>query len=63
MSKFNNKVVIVDENGETRKWDFYIGSFPIRQDIVVLPADEPRKLKLGWTIKEVIGKAVVMRSK
>lgn len=29
----------------------YIGRMPIRMDIEVLPADEPRSLKLGWTVK------------
>lgn len=29
-----------------------VGSFPIRQDITVLPADDPKKLELGWKIYE-----------
>jgi len=31
---------------------------PIRQDIEVLPADEPKQLKLGWVVNELIGIAV-----
>jgi hypothetical protein len=37
----------------------FVGVMPIRQDIEVLPADEPRQLKLGWVVSEVIGCAVV----
>lgn len=33
----------------------FVGRMPIRQDIEVLPADKPRQLKLGWTVKETIG--------
>ena len=32
---------------------------PVRQDLEVLPADEPRQLHLGWVVNEVIGVAVV----
>lgn len=27
-------------------------AIPLRQDIEVLPADEPKQLKLGWTVWE-----------
>lgn len=37
----------------------FLGVMPIRQDIEVMPADEPRQLKLGWVISEEIGCAVV----
>lgn len=37
----------------------FVGTIPIRQDITVLPADEPRSLSLGWTIHEEIGVAVI----
>jgi hypothetical protein len=37
----------------------YVGAFPIRQDITVLPADDPRKLRLGWVIYEEIGIVVI----
>lgn len=30
----------------------FVGSMPIRQDITVLPADDPEKLRLGWVIYE-----------
>jgi len=33
----------------------YLGAFPIRQDITVLPADDPKKLRLGWVIYEEVG--------
>ena len=32
-----------------------VGAFPIRQDITVLPADDPKKLRLGWVIYEEVG--------
>jgi hypothetical protein len=37
----------------------FVGVMPIRQDIEVLPADEPRQLKLGWVISEIIGIGIV----
>jgi hypothetical protein len=37
----------------------FVGVFPVRQDIEVLPADEPRQLKLGWVINEIVGVAIV----
>ena len=37
----------------------FVGVMPVRQDIEVLPADEPKQLKLGWVISEIIGLAVV----
>ncbi len=37
----------------------FVGVFPVRQDIEVLPADEPKQLKLGWVVNEIIGMAVV----
>jgi len=36
-----------------------VGVFPIRQDITVLPADDPKALRLGWVIYEEIGVAVI----
>jgi len=36
-----------------------VGAFPIRQDITVLPADDPKKLRLGWVIYEEVGIVVV----
>lgn len=32
-----------------------VGAFPVRQDITVLPADDPKKLRLGWVIYEEVG--------
>jgi hypothetical protein len=37
----------------------FVGIFPVRQDIEVLPADEPRQLKLGWVVNEIVGVAIV----
>lgn len=37
----------------------FVGVMPIRQDIEVLPADEPRQLKMGWVVNEIIGIGIV----
>lgn len=37
----------------------FVGVMPVRQDIEVLPADEPRRLSLGWVVSEIIGLAIV----
>jgi len=37
----------------------FLGVMPIRQDIEVLPADEPKRLSLGWVASEIIGLAIV----
>ena len=37
----------------------YIGAIPVRQDITVLPADNPKELRLGWVIYEEIGIVVI----
>lgn len=37
----------------------YVGALPIRQDITVIPADDPRRLRLGWVIYEEIGIVVI----
>lgn len=37
----------------------YVGAFPIRQDITVLPADDPKKLRIGWVIYEEIGIVII----
>ncbi len=37
----------------------FVGVFPVRQDIEVLPADEPRQLKLGWVVNEIVGIGIV----
>lgn len=36
----------------------FVGVMPIRQDIEVMPADEPKRLSLGWVISEIIGLAI-----
>lgn len=33
----------------------FVGVMPVRQDIEVLPADEPKQLKVGWVVNEIIG--------
>ena len=37
----------------------YVGAIPVRQDITVLPADNPRELRLGWVIYEELGIVVI----
>ena len=37
----------------------FLGVMPVRQDIEVLPADEPKQLKLGWVVSEIIGIGIV----
>jgi len=37
----------------------FVGVMPIRQDIEVMPADEPKQLKLGWVVSEIIGIGIV----
>ncbi len=37
----------------------YVGAIPVRQDITVLPADNPKELRLGWVIYEELGIIVI----
>ncbi len=37
----------------------FVGVMPVRQDIEVLPADEPKQLKLGWVVNEIVGVGIV----
>lgn len=37
----------------------FVGVMPIRSDVEVLPADEPKRLQLGWVVAEEIGIAIV----
>ena len=37
----------------------FVGAMPIRQDITVLPADDPKRLRLGWVVYEELGFALV----
>jgi len=37
----------------------FVGAIPIRQDITVLPADDTRRLRLGWVVYEELGFAVI----
>jgi hypothetical protein len=52
-SRMDNNYVLVVASPDT------VGAFPIRQDITVLPADDPKKLRLGWVIYEEVGIAVI----
>jgi hypothetical protein len=52
-SRMNANDVLVVASPDT------VGAFPIRQDITVLPADEPKKLRLGWVIYEEVGIVVL----
>lgn len=35
---------------------------PIRTEIEILPADEPKQFKLGWTVKEYLGSSCFLVS-
>ena len=37
----------------------FLGELPVRTDIEVLPADEPRQLKIGWSVYETIGLSII----
>jgi len=52
-SQLQTTKVIVTSSPDT------VGAFPIRQDITVLPADDPKKLRLGWVIYEEVGIVVM----
>ena len=52
-SRMNKTFVLVVASPDT------VGAFPIRQDITVLPADDPKKLRLGWVIYEEVGICIV----
>jgi len=52
-SRMNSALVLVVASPDT------VGAFPIRQDITVLPADDPKKLRLGWVIYEEVGIVII----
>lgn len=52
-SRMDTGTVLVVSSPDT------VGAFPIRQDITVLPADDPKKLRLGWVIYEEVGIVVI----
>ncbi len=37
----------------------FVGAMPVRQDITVIPADEPKLLRLGWVIYEELGFGII----
>ena len=37
----------------------FVGAMPVRQDITVLPADDPKRLRLGWVVYEELGFACI----
>jgi len=43
----------MDDKNDSRGEPEFCGAFPIRQEILVLPADEPKK-ELGWFCHEII---------
>lgn len=52
-SRMDKDTVLVVASPDT------VGALPIRQDITVLPADDPKKLRLGWIIYEELGICVM----
>ncbi len=52
-SQLDTQTILVTSSPDT------VGAFPIRQDITVLPADDPKKLRLGWVIFEEVGVVVM----
>jgi len=48
--KYGDFVCIVDDPK-------FVGKMPVRTDIEVLPADEPKQQKIGWVVHETIGVA------
>lgn len=52
-SKMDPDAVLVVASPDT------VGAFPVRQDITVLPADDPKKLRLGWVIYEEVGIVII----
>lgn len=52
-SRMDTGTVLVVSSADT------VGAFPIRQDITVLPADDPKKLRLGWVIYEEVGIVII----
>lgn len=38
----------------------FVGVMPVRQDIEVMPADEPKRLSMGWVVSEEIGLAILV---
>ena len=49
----DDNIVLVSASPDT------VGAFPIRQDITVLPPDDPKEAKLGWVIYEEVGLVIV----
>lgn len=37
----------------------FVGVMPVRMDIEVMPADEPKRLQLGWVVSEIIGLGIL----
>lgn len=51
--------VVINENLPPGPRHHNYPDSPIRQDIAVLPADDPSKLKLAWKIYEEVGIVVI----
>lgn len=43
---------ILKDIADKLEWAEFVGAFPIRQDITVIPADPPDKKLLGWIFRE-----------
>jgi len=37
----------------------FVGVFPVRQEVTVIPADKPSRLRLGWVVYEDVGVCIV----
>lgn len=47
-------------NGEIILPGAFEGALPVRDDITILPANYPKKLRLGWVVfEEEVGEAVI----
>lgn len=51
MSQRNSKLIIPDAE--------FIGRFPVRSEIEILPEDKSSERKIGWVVSEIIGMSVV----
>lgn len=56
--KFSEEVTLI---GETVEDEEIFGAMPVRQELQVIPADEPSSMKLGWTVTETLGIGVINR--
>jgi hypothetical protein len=50
---------MLDKSSKDKDIYVYDKEGPLKQDVTVLPADDPKALRLGWTVYEEIGVAVI----